>query len=109
MYEIFAQPLSGPPNHLLIKNYCNYCYDEVCKWLLFLSSFIQNQTSMCFIQREVGTVSQHGGRAYIFNVSVPYVGKKTGNEELITMLVCRDTASMVVLTVLFCSGRKTAT
>lgn len=46
---------------------------------------------MCCIQREIGTVSQHGGRACIFNGNVPYVGEKTGNEELITMLVCRDT------------------
>lgn len=35
--------------------------------------------------------AEHGGRACIFNVNVPYVGEKTGNEELITMLVCRDT------------------
>lgn len=46
---------------------------------------------MCCIHREIGTVSQHGSRACIFNVNVPYVGEKTGNEELITMLVCRDT------------------
>lgn len=49
--------------------------------------------SMCCIQREIGTVSQHGSRACIFYVPVSICWRKTGNEELITMLVCRDVDS----------------
>lgn len=61
---------------------------------------VQTEKGMCCIQRETGTVSQHGGRACIFNVNISICWRKTGNEDLITMFVCRDMGCFRIVSML---------